>query len=286
MHREKPLMNIVTSFSRRSFLWLFILTMLFAAAIDAAVYLGAGYVFTLLPLDQLRAAAADAPQLKAGFDELWPYIEWARVLFLPISIGLFFLFFLVCWLVARQILIRVIRREGVDPASLKKEKPGKTPKRKKSKPEKTDLQDMPLPDEEAAPVLSQKETEALQQRYYLHMLAVLQREGRLIDFLTEDLSPYDDSQIGAAVRSIHESCKKTLEKHLSPTSVMDKNEGEKVNVPVDFDTSAIKLTGNVTGEPPFTGTLRHRGWRAGKLDLPVLTGSGDPKIIAPAEVEV
>jgi len=28
-------------------------------------------------------------------------------------------------------------------------------------------------------------------------------EGRLVDFLREDIQPYDDAQIGAAVRAIH-----------------------------------------------------------------------------------
>jgi len=79
------------------------------------------------------------------------------------------------------------------------------------------------------------------------------------------------------VRSIHENCKKSLMKNLSPQPVMEETEGDAVSVPPDFDPAAIKLTGNVTGEPPFKGILRHRGWRAASLELPEITGTGDPK---------
>lgn len=124
------------------------------------------------------------------------------------------------------------------------------------------------------------------QRRALHLLSLLQREGRLVDFLGEDLEPYDDAQIGAAVRGIHESCQKAVVKYLSPEAVIDQEEGEEITVPDGFDPSAIKLTGNVSGDPPFKGTLQHRGWRATRFDLPSLSGAQDPAIIAPAEVEI
>lgn len=270
-------MNIIKSFSRRSFFWLFILMALLAAVITVSIYLGAGYIFALVPLEQLRNAALERPMLQAGMEEAWPLIEWVRTLFLPVSIGVFLFFFLVFWLAVRGILVRVLRREGFADQA-KKGKSEKARDKDKSK-------FIPLP-EDAAPTVSLQEIEDRQKRYYLQLLAVLQREGRLVDFLTENLDAYDDAQIGAAVRSIHENCKKSLEKHLAPRSVMEENEGETVTVPDNFDSSAIKLTGNVTGNPPFNGILRHRGWRAGKLELPVLTGSGDPKIISPAEVEI
>ncbi len=270
-------MNIIKSFSRRSFCWLFILMLLLAAVITVSIYLGAGYIFTLVPLEQLRDAALERPALQTGMEEAWPVIEWIRALFLPVSIGLFFFFFLVFWLAVRGILVRVLRREGFADQA-KKGKSEKAPRKGKG-------EFVPLP-EDSGPTVSSQEIEDKQKRYYLQLLAVLQREGRLVDFLTEDLDSYDDAQIGAAVRSIHENCKKSLEKHLSPRSVMDENEGETVTVRDNFDSSAIKLTGNVTGNPPFNGILRHRGWRAGKLELPVLTGSGDPKTISPAEVEI
>jgi len=137
------------------------------------------------------------------------------------------------------------------------------------------------------PTLEEKEALAREnQRRSLHVLSLLQREGRLVDFLEENLKDYDDAQIGAAVRSIQENCRKALKKYLKIEAVIDKDEGEEVAVEKGFDASAIKLTGNVTGEPPFKGALQHRGWRVGQFDLPTLSGSPDPAIIAPAEVEI
>lgn len=124
------------------------------------------------------------------------------------------------------------------------------------------------------------------QRLYLHLITVLQKEGRLLDFFSEDLGQYDDGQIGAAVRNIHESCKKALRNHVAPQAVLQHNEGDEITVAKDFDPNTIKLIGNVTGQPPFKGVVQHRGWRAGKLDLPTFPGRQTPEIIAPAEVEV
>jgi hypothetical protein len=115
---------------------------------------------------------------------------------------------------------------------------------------------------------------------------VFQREGRLIDFFSENLELYEDSQIGAAVRNIHENCKKTMSKYMTLQSVLEQNEGETVTVEPGFDPGSIKLTGNVSGEPPFTGILRHRGWRVSKLDLPKLSDTGRLQAISPAEVEI
>jgi hypothetical protein len=121
----------------------------------------------------------------------------------------------------------------------------------------------------------------------IQMLAILQRQGRLIDFLQEDLSLYDDAQIGAAVRNIHAGCKQALEDHVELKPVFDENEGSTVTVPPGFDAAATRLTGNVVGDPPFQGHLRHRGWRVVHVELPQLTGlRGKDWILAPAEVEV
>ncbi|MBF0301944.1 MAG: DUF2760 domain-containing protein [Desulfamplus sp.] len=125
-----------------------------------------------------------------------------------------------------------------------------------------------------------------QRRLFLHFLSVLQREGRILDFFSEDLTLYDDEQIGAAVRSIQEDCKKTVEKYIAPAPVLNKEEGDVVEIEVGFDPDAIKLIGNVSGNPPFKGVLRHKGWKAGKKDIPKLSDVLDSSIIAPAEVEI
>jgi hypothetical protein len=125
-----------------------------------------------------------------------------------------------------------------------------------------------------------------EKRLFVHLFGVLQREGRLLDFLQEDLSLYEDGQIGAAVRSIHENCKKTMDRYLSPVPIMEQAEGDSVEIAAGFDQHAVKLVGNVVGQPPFTGIVRHRGWRLHTSALPELSETGDPGILAPAEVEI
>jgi hypothetical protein len=118
------------------------------------------------------------------------------------------------------------------------------------------------------------------------LLAVLQREGRLIDFLREDITTYADAQVGAAVRNIHASCRKVLDEHLLLEPVRAEDEGAKVAIQDGFDPSTIRLTGKVSGKPPFRGILRHRGWRTRRVELPTDPIGQDPSIVAPAEVEI
>jgi hypothetical protein len=119
----------------------------------------------------------------------------------------------------------------------------------------------------------------------LRLLGLLQEEGRLVDFLQEDLGPYPDDQIGAAVRGIHDGCRKALKDRLALAPVLPGAEGDSVTVEAGFDPAAIRLTGNVAGAPPFRGVLRHTGWRATDARLPPRPGH-DPHLIAPAEVEI
>ena len=120
----------------------------------------------------------------------------------------------------------------------------------------------------------------------VYTLVLLQREGRFIDFLLEDVDQYEDAQIGAAVRQIHAGCRRVLDEHFGVKPVRDEGEGGRVEVPADFDPSHVRLTGDVSGEPPFSGTLRHRGWRATDVKLPERHAQLDPAVICPAEVEV
>jgi len=136
------------------------------------------------------------------------------------------------------------------------------------------------------PEVAAAQAAEMNQRVFLHLVAVLQKEGRLLDFFSENLAQYNDDQIGAAVRSIHENCKKALDKYLAPQAVLEQNEGDQISVDPDFDPNALKLVGNVTGQPPFKGIVRHRGWRARKIDIPTFSGQKDPGIIAPAEIEI
>lgn len=130
------------------------------------------------------------------------------------------------------------------------------------------------------------EAEAEPDRSALQLLAILQREGRFVDFLQEDVSSFSDADIGAAARVVHEGCKRGLQSVLQLAPVRSEAEGAKVELPVGFDASRTRVTGNVTGEPPFQGTLAHHGWRVEALRLPEITHGHDPAIIAPAEVEL
>lgn len=120
----------------------------------------------------------------------------------------------------------------------------------------------------------------------LRVLAFLQREGRLIDFLMEDVQGYQDAQIGAAVRDIHRQCQAALKEHLVIEPVLPKPEGSTVEIPVGFDPSAVRLVGNVTGEPPFRGTLQHHGWRVKEIKLTPPPEGQDELVLSPAEVEL
>lgn len=121
----------------------------------------------------------------------------------------------------------------------------------------------------------------------LRVLAVLQRDGRLIDFLEENLDGYTDAQIGAAVRDIHRGCRKCLHDYLTIEPIIDAPEEQRVTVPGDFDPAAIRLVGNVNGKPPFQGVLKHHGWRVRSVQLPTLPATrDDTSVLSPAEVEI
>jgi hypothetical protein len=120
----------------------------------------------------------------------------------------------------------------------------------------------------------------------VQMLALLQRDGRLIDFLAENISAYPDAQIGAAVRTIHETCRQVLDQYVKLEPILNSEEDQPVTVPAGFDLASIKLIGNVAGEPPVRGVLRHKGWRVKEVNLPPLPLGAGRMVVAPAEVEL
>ncbi|EMH2960253.1 DUF2760 domain-containing protein [Burkholderia multivorans] len=120
----------------------------------------------------------------------------------------------------------------------------------------------------------------------LQLLGLLQRDARFIDFVEEDIAGYSDADIGAAARLVHDGCRATLREHFTIVPVRDEAEGSRVTLPAGFDATAVRVTGNVVGSAPFTGTVSHRGWRVADVRLPKLTGSHDASVIAPAEVEL
>jgi Domain of unknown function (DUF2760) len=121
---------------------------------------------------------------------------------------------------------------------------------------------------------------------HLRLLHYLQQTGRLIDFLKEDIGGFSDAQVGAAVRKIHEDCAQAIEELVTIRPLKDQQEGSTIQVPKGYDPTEIKVVGKVKGEPPFTGTLVHRGWKAQKRSLPKKTGEQTAEVICPAEVEI
>lgn len=133
----------------------------------------------------------------------------------------------------------------------------------------------PIPQPQLAP-----ETAALQ------LLGLLQREARFIDFVQEDVQAYGDAEIGAAARVVHEGCRKVLREHFTFEPVRAEAEGSLLTLQPGFDAAAVRVTGHVVGQPPFTGTLGHRGWRATEIRLPKLGQGHDASVLAQAEVEL
>jgi len=120
----------------------------------------------------------------------------------------------------------------------------------------------------------------------LQLLGLLQREARFVDFVLEDIKSYGDAEIGAAARVVHEGCRKVLREHFTLEPVRAEVEGSRLTLQPGFDAAAVRVSGNVVGQPPFTGTLAHRGWRATETRLPRLAAGHDASIVAQAEVEL
>jgi hypothetical protein len=121
---------------------------------------------------------------------------------------------------------------------------------------------------------------------HLRLLSLLQRSGRLIDFLKEDITGFPDAQVGSAARQVHKECATLLEDIVTIRPVFQEEEGSKVRVPAGYDASSIKVIGNIKGNPPFEGVLVHRGWKAHKRSLPKGVGEQRSEVICPAEIEV
>jgi hypothetical protein len=120
----------------------------------------------------------------------------------------------------------------------------------------------------------------------LQLLGLLQREARFIDFIKEDIAAYSDADIGVAARVVHEGCNKAINEHFSLAPVRSEQEGGKITLQQGFDASTVRLTGNIVGSAPFTGTLIHKGWQVTSIRLPKLTQGHNANIVAAAEVEL
>jgi hypothetical protein len=148
---------------------------------------------------------------------------------------------------------------------------------------------------EVSPVVVEKVVEKIVERALppappshdaaLQLLALFQREGRLVDFLEEDVASFSDADIGAAARVVHTGCRKALREHIRLEPVRAEEEGARLTV-ADARPDEVKLTGNVQGSGPYSGVLRHRGWRVTNIEMPTAAGGHDPRVVAQAEVEL
>jgi hypothetical protein len=142
------------------------------------------------------------------------------------------------------------------------------------------------PEPEPEPVVEEEAPAGPDHTAALQLLALLQREARLIDFLMEPVTDFSDAEIGAAARVVHEGSKKVLDQYFTVGPVRTEEEGTKVTLESGFDARRNALTGNVTGEPPYTGELAHPGWEASEVKLPELNEGHDARVLAPAEIEL
>jgi len=221
------------------------------------------------------ADATAAENLSSGFLELKRLLNQTEQYLAPVIIGSGALFTFILWLFILFQGRRLAARVASETTAEQKEMLTDSPPARLRK------------DKDEKPLARPSAEEAPSPQSAVQILSILQREGRLIDFLQEDLSAYDDAQIGAAVRSIHEGCKQGLADHMELKPIFKEEEGSQVTVPANFDPGTVRLTGNVSGDPPFTGQLRHRGWETTKVDLPMTPKKDkDRWIIAPAEVEI
>ncbi|MDX1952782.1 MAG: DUF2760 domain-containing protein [Verrucomicrobiota bacterium] len=120
----------------------------------------------------------------------------------------------------------------------------------------------------------------------LFLLSALQREGRLVDFLKQEIATFSDEEIGSAARVVHAGCRKALDQYLVCQPLLQAAEASRVTLPANFNPQEYRLEGNLTGKPPFQGTLKHHGWKVTEINLPTFTKGIDDRILAPAEVEI
>jgi hypothetical protein len=184
------------------------------------------------------------------------------------------------WIVYFRVLFDGAFAGRVLAASQGKELPAPNAK----SPEKTEAP--ALAPKSAAPKETPKPKEKDDHASALALLALLQREGRFVDFLEEDVASFPDADIGAAARVVHSGCRKALREHVKLAPIREEEEGKKVTLAEGFNRGEVKLTGNVSGKAPFTGAIVHRGWRAESITLPESVEGHDARVLAQAEVEI
>ena len=121
----------------------------------------------------------------------------------------------------------------------------------------------------------------------ISLLAALQREARLLDIVNESLDDYSDAQVGSAARDVLRDSGKVIERMFGLQPLTNTADGSPMETPASFDPSEFRLTGNVTGEAPFRGTVAHHGWKATRCEVPQWSGKESVSlVVAPVELEI
>lgn len=122
----------------------------------------------------------------------------------------------------------------------------------------------------------------------VELLGLLQKKGRFIDFLKDDITQYPDPQVGAAARIVHQGCASVLDEYFDIKPIMDKSEGSHISLGEEYDSKSFRIIGKIKEQAPYEGTLMHHGWLTSRVELPELTESNanTKGVIAPAEVEL
>jgi len=123
----------------------------------------------------------------------------------------------------------------------------------------------------------------------LILLSLLQDKGRFLDYLSEDIAAYNDAQVAAASRVVHQGCSAVIKEYFAIAPTHAGAEGGQITIEKSSDPNRFRLVGKLTREPPYNGVVVHRGWKTTRVSLPRFTRPIDPSgenIITPVEVEV
>ena len=118
------------------------------------------------------------------------------------------------------------------------------------------------------------------------LLSILQKRGRLLDFLAQNLDHYDNEQVATVARVVHDQCKKALDSYCTLMPIYDDKENHEITLEENYDKYSVELTGNVAQSKHFKGRLIHQGWKVKKMHLPNVAEEANLDILQPAEVEV
>ena len=99
----------------------------------------------------------------------------------------------------------------------------------------------------------------------IQLLALFQRDGRLVDFLFEDIAAYGDAQVGAAVREVHASCRRVIDRYLPIEPILADRKARPRRwappwTPPRSSSSATWASRRATSAPCATAAGASAGW--------------------------